>query len=80
MKKHQFNFFNIDELNDAIENIYDTVETVKEIKSQGYWSYGYDLADNKVQNATAKLDNTLDDVVELLDTIRNGFLTALDEA
>jgi len=80
MKKHYFNVYNIDELNDAIENIYDTVETIKEIKSQGYWSYGYDLPDNQVQNATAKLDNTLDDVVELLDTIRNGFLTALDEA
>lgn len=80
MKKHQFNVFNIDELNDAIEDIIETLDTLKEIKTQGYWSYGYDLPDQQIQNATAKLDNMLDDVVELLDDIRGGFVRALDEA
>lgn len=80
MKKHHFNVFNIDELNDAIENIYETVQDIQEIKTQGYWSYGYDLPDYEVQTATRKLDDALDNVVELMDTILKGFLTALDKA
>lgn len=67
MKKHQF--MSVNDMNDMVDSIEETVKQIENIKRQGYWSMGYDLADRNAQNATEELADLWEEAISLLKEI-----------
>ena len=59
----------VNDMNDMVDSIEETVKQIENIKRQGYWSMGYDLTDRNAQNATEELADLWEEAISLLEKI-----------